>query len=109
MATVQDKRHGDARRSWGYVVFVDGARRSSRRSSRRSRGVAGRRMVAVAVRDRVQANRVIAQGLKQSNVRSPKLVSRIEDLPSRAADRVVIVNEKVAPRWYVGARAGEGA
>jgi hypothetical protein len=101
MATVEDKRHGDTRRSWGYVVFVDGAR-----SSRRSRGSrrAGRRMVAVAVRDRRQASDVIEHGLVRRGMRNPKLVTRIEDLPSRKADRVVVVDEKVAPRWYVAAR-----
>jgi len=103
MATVQDKRHGDARRSWGYVVFVDGSGRSSRRTSRRSRASGGRRMVAVAVRDRRQAARVIESGLRRRGVSRPKLVSRIEDLPSRSADHVVVVNEKVAPRWYAGA------
>ena len=98
MATVLDKRHGDARRSWGYVVFVDGAPRRSR--GRKSRPV-GRRMLAVAVRDMRQADRVIARGLGQ-RLRRPKLVSRIEDLPSRSADRVVVVNERVAPRYYAG-------
>jgi hypothetical protein len=98
MATIEDKRHGDTRRSWGYVVFVDG----SRRAGRRSRGPRGRRMVAVEVRSLSHAGSVIARGLKRAGIRSPRLVTRIEDLPSRAADHVTVVNERVAPRWYAG-------
>jgi hypothetical protein len=61
-------------------------------------------MVAVAVRDRRQANRVMDGALRRRDGRNPKLVSRISDLPSRSADRVVVVDEQVAPRWYAGAK-----
>jgi hypothetical protein len=59
-------------------------------------------MVAVAVRDMDQAVRVIARGLHTRGMHNPKLVSRIEDLPSRSGDTVMVVNERVAPLWYVG-------
>lgn len=102
-AKVDDRRHGDKRRTWGFVVLLAPSRKPRR--TRRSRGSRAaprlpRRLYAVAVGSREQADSVIARAAERRHFKNPKLVSRIEHVPSRGGDRVIVVDEKTAPRFY---------